>query len=289
MGININFLLLGGCTSVGNNQLHTETGTESYNATEEWNKDGQQETAYLPETERNTQVTEPAFSLRIGTYNIKNGSMVEYDMSMLASDITALDLDVVGLQEVDRGTERAGGLDTLKLLAEAAEYPYYRFAKAIDYQGGAYGTAILSRYPITDFEVIPLETDEGIERRSLSHAILEINDVQVDFFNTHLSYESKSLRSKQFTTIAEKTEECSAMILTGDFNTDKLLEFWRLQNVRFVNRGEYGTLGSIEDGAAIDNIILSQSWQIMDAGMVRSNHSDHKLLWAEIGYLILIE
>ena len=74
-------------------------------------------------------------TLRVGSYNIKCGdSMISFDMSLIADDIKSLDLDVVGFQEIDDKTERSGGRDVLKLLADALGYKSYRFAKSIDYR-----------------------------------------------------------------------------------------------------------------------------------------------------------
>ncbi len=221
-------------------------------------------------------------TLRVGSYNIKNGGDVNHDMSIIAADIKALDLDIVGLQEVDVGTSRAKGLDILKLLAEATGYEYYQFAKAINFQGGGYGTAILSRYPIVNYETIALETASGYEARAFGHARIEVNGVEIDFFNTHLSYEKRELRDVQFAQLAEHTNSCRGYIVTGDFNTENMTEFKVFDDAEFVNEGKYPTYPS--SSTAIDNIVVESGWKIVDSGMVATGHSDHNLLWAEIHY-----
>ena len=105
-------------------------------------------------------------NLRTVSYNIRNGHDVQHDMSLLAADLLAVQADIVGLQEVDVGTARVGGRDTLAELAKAAGFAHYRFCRAIDFAGGEYGTAILSRYPILSFEITPLPTPVGVEGRS---------------------------------------------------------------------------------------------------------------------------
>ena len=89
-----------------------------------------------------------------------------------------------------------GGRNTLKILAEKAGYEYYYFCKAIDYQGGEYGTAIMSKYPIKSFEVIPLYGEDGIERRAMGHAVIDVNGTEIDYINTHLSYEKTRTNQK---------------------------------------------------------------------------------------------
>ena len=90
------------------------------------------------------------YRLRVATYNIRAGADVDRDVSVIAEDIRALDLDVVGLQEVDICTKRSNLTDQLQTIAELAGYPFYRFTFCMDYQDGEYGTAILSRYPIME-------------------------------------------------------------------------------------------------------------------------------------------
>ena len=221
-------------------------------------------------------------TLRVGSYNIKNGSGVNHDMSILAADIKELDLDIIGLQEVDIGTSRAKGLDTLKLLAEATGYSYYQFTKAISFSGGEYGTAILSRYPIVNHESVLLATPSGYEQRAYGHAIIDVNGVNIHFFNTHLSYEKKDIRAAQLAELAAATAVSRGYILTADFNTADLNEFKVFEDSIYANNGKYATFPS--SSSAIDNIILESGWRIVDSGMVASNKSDHNMLWAEIHY-----
>ncbi|MCQ2424987.1 MAG: endonuclease/exonuclease/phosphatase family protein [Lachnospiraceae bacterium] len=229
----------------------------------------------VPETEK-LPVT-----LKIGSYNIKNGLDVGYDYTLLADDIVNAGLDVCGLQEVDRKTARNGNRDTMKLLSRATGYEYYEFSKAIPYQGGEYGTAILSRYPIVSFEVIPLESD-GYEQRSLGHAVLDVDGTLVDYFNTHLSYENKETRAKQFLTLAEQIAKTDRWILTADFNTDDFTEFAVIDNSLLVNNAENRML-SYAAKSAIDNIVLPSSASVTASGMLDSvSHSDHVMIWAEI-------
>lgn len=221
-------------------------------------------------------------TLRVASYNIKNGAGVNHEMSLLADHFKDLDLDIVGLQEVDIGTSRAKKLDTLKLLAEAAGYPYYAFTKAINTGGGEYGTAILSRYPIVHHESVLLETASGYEQRAYGHAVIEINGANVHFFNTHLSYEKTEIRTPQMAQLAAATASCRGYILTADFNTANLSEFKVFGDAVITNEGKYATYPS--SSSAIDNIILESGWEIVDSGMLPSDKSDHNLLWAEIHY-----
>ena len=222
-----------------------------------------------------------ALRLRVVSYNVKHGKMVSLDMSVLAEDILSVDPDVVGLQEIDIGTDRVEGRDTLRTLAEAAGFEYYRFCSAMDYRGGKYGTAIMSHYPICAFEAIALPCEEGLEPRAVGHAVLDIRGTLVDFFNTHLSYERISAQAMQFCALGRLIAPCACWVLTGDFNTGDVSRFAPIGDAVMVNDGRYPT--ECDNGASIDNILADPAWRVAESGMVDSRgHTDHHMLWAEL-------
>ena len=223
-------------------------------------------------------------TLRAATFNIKNGSGVSHDMAKLAELLMPLELDVVGLQEVDVGTSRAGGIDTLKMLAEAAGFPYYEFSAAIDFGGGKYGTGIMSKYPIQSFETVMLTTPEEYEQRAYGHAVLEIGDVSIDFYNTHLSYEKTDIRRVQFEELNAAIGGKDGFIVTGDFNTDVNAERLMIDNEILVHKDKYASFPSKKTD--IDDVIIHKGWDIVDSGMVEVGKlSDHNLIWAELHYV----
>ena len=221
-------------------------------------------------------------TLRVASFNIQNGSGVDHKMEELANIITSLELDVIGLQEVDVGTSRVGGLDTVKLLAEAAGYPYYEFSPAIDYRGGKYGHAIISKYPIVSYETLSLTTPEGFEKRVFGHAVLNIKGESIDFYNTHLSFEDTETRLTQFAELNKAIGDSRGFILTADFNTADTAERQMINGI-LVNNGNYVTFPS--KGTGIDDIILHAGWDILRSGVYETlGKSDHNLLWAEIHF-----
>ena len=218
-------------------------------------------------------------TIRIGSYNIKHGADANLNLTTIANVIKAQNLDIVGIQEVDLRTRRSNGMDQPRILANAAEMPYYVFVRGIDYQGGQYGTLILSKYPILSSEVIPLESWDK-EGRALGHAVIDIDGFQFDFFNTHLSYEDKALRQIQFFEVSEKTDLCKNFILTGDFNTADFNEFTVLGANLINNVGRwYPTFPG--GNSAIDNIVYTDCFKEISSGTVTDSHSDHYMLWAE--------
>ena len=223
-------------------------------------------------------------SLKVGSYNIRHGELVDYDMSCLAADILACELDVVALQEVDKNTRRTGGRDLLRELAEACGYGHYAFFAAMDFNGGEYGIGIISRYPIKSTDSTSLTVLSDTEPRVLAHAVIEIDGVEIDFYNTHLSYENKEIRATQLGEIREIIGDNPRAILAGDFNVSSTREIeTALPDHRRANKKNLPTFPVGRE--VIDEIVYTSRWSITACEVydVRGN-SDHDLLLATLIY-----
>src|SRR6266481_8454327 len=91
--------------------------------------------------------------LRVMTYNIHVGVGMDKKLNLqrIADVINGQHPDLIGLQEVDRGVKRTEGRDEITELAKLTAMNY-AFAHNLDYQGGQYGVAILSRFPIGNID-----------------------------------------------------------------------------------------------------------------------------------------
>lgn len=218
--------------------------------------------------------------LVVASYNILHGKLSGYDMEKLTESIRICGADIVGIQEADVGATRSGGIDIPALMGEALGFSS-RFARAIPLQGGAYGTAILSRFPILDFTVVPLSSGD-LEARSIGRAVIDVRGERIHFWNTHVSYENTKQREIQLSEIAGMMKAEKNVILTGDFNTDHFDELEKMGEVRPVNCRE-NYMGSFRETArAIDNIVLTGKWKVEKSGMIENDHSDHNLIYAVI-------
>jgi endonuclease/exonuclease/phosphatase family metal-dependent hydrolase len=233
--------------------------------------------------------------LRIGSYNIANGSRVSHNIRKIADDIKDLDLDIVGLQEIDRHASRSQYLDTMKRLSDLTGYKYYYFSKAINIGGnaaefgheGEYGTGILSKYPITFEETTQLPS-AGYEQRVLSHVTIQVEDAAVHFFNAHLTYNTLDVRKTQMETIEEQVAEYDYCLLTGDFNVQDLAEFATIESLTGVSNEDNPLLSYHEwkedpwPTGCIDNIMYSDGFVLLDSGVQNDRkNSDHHMVWAE--------
>lgn len=141
------------------------------------------------------------------SYNVKNGTGMDgrRDYDRTARVIAEEKPDVVALQELDQGTIRSGGRDTLQELAARTTLTG-TYAKAIDYSGGSYGVGILSREKPLSVKRIPLPGRE--EARVLLMA--EFRDYW--FCVTHLSL-TREDSSASIDMIAALAAKCSKPFL----------------------------------------------------------------------------
>ena len=226
-------------------------------------------------------------NLRIGTYNIANGRDVNWDFKQIADDIIENDLDIVGLQEVDQLCNRSKRSDTIKILSVSTGMKYYAFFKCINYDGGEYGTAILSKYPIIETEEIELNNGAKVERRLLTLAKIDVDGTVFNFFNTHLTVASDEIRADEFKLVAEAVKDKPNCILTGDFNVDSYEEFEILKPLSYVNNPDNQYVTFPKGSLKIDNICFSSELELVEGkhGIFQKNHSDHVLLFAELQYV----
>ncbi|HUG27420.1 MAG TPA: endonuclease/exonuclease/phosphatase family protein, partial [Gemmatimonadales bacterium] len=99
-------------------------------------------------------------TLRVVSYNIRHGRGMdgEVNLERTAAVLRQLTPDIVALQEVDNRVTRSGGEDQAAVLGGLLGMEH-AFGSFMDYQGGQYGMAILSRHPIV--RVDPVRLPEG--------------------------------------------------------------------------------------------------------------------------------
>src|SRR5258705_2928987 len=124
------------------------------------------------------------------TYNIHVGVGMDkkMDLQRIADVINQEHPDLVGLQEVDRGVKRTQGVDEIAELARMTRMEFV-FAHNLDYQGGQYGVAILSRYPILKTDHRMYLNKRETERRGMIRIEVKVGSQTLSFVTTHLDYQ----------------------------------------------------------------------------------------------------
>lgn len=221
--------------------------------------------------------------LRAATYNIKNCDNGD-DVEAVAAVVRAQNLDVLCVQEADMQTDRSDGKNIAGLLAEACGLPYYHFYRAMAFQGGGYGIAILSKYALTECQAINLQTNKKDEPRVLAKAVVKTQGGPVTVYNTHLSFESDQPRLDQLRYINEQMTGKKATLLMGDFNIKGFEEYAGLTALQPINTAAAPFIsyrGDDEAFRALDNIFTSPDVQVNESKMVESDASDHNMLMLE--------
>jgi len=160
-------------------------------------------------------------TIRVMTFNIFHGATMkgDFDLDHIASVITNARADLVALQEVDVRTGRVGDRDlSLELARRTGLFPL--FARAMEYDGGEYGIAVLSRFSIRSSTAIALPRTEDNEPRAALHVIVDLPDGQaLGFVATHLDNASQEDRVAQAHAINDAFATGDLpMLLAGDFN-----------------------------------------------------------------------
>jgi endonuclease/exonuclease/phosphatase family metal-dependent hydrolase len=155
--------------------------------------------------------------LRVLCWNIHHGEGTDgkLDLQRIATVIRRAQPDLVALQEVDHTTQRTGKVDQTAELARLTGLTGI-FGKAMNFSGGAYGQAILSKHPILSNKVHPLP-GEG-EPRIAFEAIVSIDQFKLKFVSTHLEVSPipRLAQAKVLAGLFPKQE--MPVILCGDFN-----------------------------------------------------------------------
>ncbi|MBV9924906.1 MAG: endonuclease/exonuclease/phosphatase family protein [Acidobacteria bacterium] len=160
--------------------------------------------------------------LRVMSYNIHVGIGMDkkLDLARIAEVIKRSRADIVGLQEVDRGVERTGRVDEIKELARLTGMDY-AFAHNLDYQGGQYGVAVLSRFPILSIDHRRYANRRERERRGFIRVEVEVEGRRLNFVTTHLDYQFADGREFETGQLLDALADVRGpLLVVGDFNEE---------------------------------------------------------------------
>lgn len=224
-------------------------------------------------------------TLRIMTYNVLGGRNSDgaRDFERIANVIKAFAPDLVALQEVDRGTGRLQGRDLAAELGKLTGM-HHAFGKAMDFDGGEYGEAVLSRWPIRKTRVHPLPHAPNAEPRcALEVEVLPPGWEQpLHFVGTHLDHlaaDTNRLQQAETLTGALQTKE--PCILVGDFNAtpkSPTLQHFAQEWKNAWPAGKEGfTIPSDSPRRQIDYILLrpAAAWKVLQAQRGQDHQPDN--------------
>jgi len=174
-------------------------------------------------------------TLRVMTYNIHVGVGMDkkLDLARIAGVINAQHPDLVGLQEVDRGVARTQRIDEIAEIAKLTRMDY-AFAFNLRYQGGQYGVAILSRFPIMATDHRLYQNTREAERRGFIRAEVSVRGRLVNFVTTHLDYQYEDGRLFEAQQLLSALKDLkNPLIVVGDFNDISAGQAYQLMRYQF--------------------------------------------------------
>jgi endonuclease/exonuclease/phosphatase family metal-dependent hydrolase len=164
--------------------------------------------------------------VRFLTYNIHHaeGTDAKIDIERIANVILSADPDFVAVQEVDVRTTRVGTADQAEQLRGWTGL-HSIFGRTINYRGGWYGNALLSRWPVNGFVNHAMPFTPGREQRGVIEAVIQPPPDVRDGHGFHALATHLDTGENDRLLAAERLHEIVAerppdwpMILAGDMN-----------------------------------------------------------------------
>lgn len=232
-------------------------------------------------------------TLRVMTYNIHVGVGMDkkLDLQRIADVINHEHPDLVGLQEVDRGVKRTEGKDEIAELAKMTDM-HQAFAHNLDFQGGQYGVAILSRFPIGTIDHRKYENRREAERRGMIRVEVDVGGKTINFVTTHLDYQHDDGRLFEAEQMLKFLQDIKGpLIVVGDFNDEPLGSAYKLMLGGFEDAWLHSRAKDVglsypadQPAKRIDYIFTRRTDRVQakKAWVVRTLASDHIPVVAEL-------
>jgi endonuclease/exonuclease/phosphatase family metal-dependent hydrolase len=234
-----------------------------------------------------------ATDIRVMSYNIHHGEGLDkkVDLERIAQLIRDAKADVVGLQEVDRGVERTQKRDLPAELAKLTGMQVV-FERNITHQGGDYGNAVLTRFPVKSATNTHYKMLRPGEQRGVLQVVLDVRGRDVLFLNTHIDYRpddaERLLNTDELKEMVAKAG-ATPVILVGDFNsvpgsrTHARVKQFLTDTWERVGKGEGLTIPVRTPTKRIDYVFISPATlEPLTMEVLRSEASDHLPIIAEL-------
>ncbi|QDT33270.1 endonuclease/exonuclease/phosphatase family protein [Thalassoglobus polymorphus] len=229
--------------------------------------------------------------LRILSYNIHHAEGVDrkLDVERIARVILSVKPDVVALQEVDQKVKRTDNIDQPAELARLTEMNIV-FGANIELQGGHYGNAVLSRFPITQHKNHLLPNIDDSEQRGVIEAEIRLPkpNQSLLLFATHLDFradERERLASAKFINELIADHAQHPALLAGDLNATPDSETLKLFERKWTRTNEVpmATVPVNQPRRQIDFILHrpANRWKVVEFKVLdEAVASDHRAIFA---------
>lgn len=234
--------------------------------------------------------------LKLLTYNVHSciGTDRRLAPERIAEVIAEARPDIIGLQELDVGRKRTGGIDQAHAIAEILKMQHH-FHAALDVEEERYGDAILTALPAEQVKAGPLPSIG--EQRGALWVEVEVGNTRLQVFNTHLGLrrvdrmrQADALLGPEWLGNDRRADQ--PVVLLGDFNSiPSSPPYKRLAGkLEDVRRSIAGTLRPSFPSRfpllKIDHVFVSKGVKVIEAEVISTPlaklASDHLPLMATI-------
>jgi endonuclease/exonuclease/phosphatase family metal-dependent hydrolase len=247
-------------------------------------------------------------TLRVLVFNIHAGKDAggRDNLVDLAQLVRTTSPDIVLLQEVDRGTNRSGKVDQLRTLIEASRDEGI-FGRSLDYDGGQYGIAMLSREGFVFNETVPLPVQPVQARSGGAHeprvalvATAQTSGGRLQVVNTHLDAsadESNRLQEVEgvLNAVRPRVSATTPVMVGGDFNAEPasaVVQKLRAAGLRDAwtecGQGDGFTYPADQPTKRIDYLFLTGSLRCTAAQVIDTRISDHRPLLVTLADIAIL-
>lgn len=264
----------------------------------------------LPVNSQPAAVQNPHGRLKILTLNIAHGRKEAFNQILLSREkiqrnleeiadlINRQNPDIVALQEADGASRWSGSFDHVAFIADRAGYPWsYQAAHASSWLF-TYGTAILSRFPLTEivkhtFKPSPPTLNKGLLLGQVMWKPDPATDqaIAIDIVSVHLDFSRKKVRRKQIIEITNiLAERCNPVVIMGDFNSEWFAEDSVVKRLAENTKMKAYQPGArhlqtyLMKGTRLDWILISGELDFLDYAVLPAVVSDHQAVTATLTF-----
>lgn len=238
-----------------------------------------------------------ARTVRVLQFNIHAGISRSggLDLTALADEINAVHPDLVSLNEVDSHTFRSRRIDEAEFLAEATGL-HAVYGPNLPWEGGLFGNAILSRYPVVASNNVHLPRIAGLERRGLLTVTVRVGGRTLSFSSMHLSNgpAGRVSRAMEAQTVAQVLRHVAyPTIVAGDMNSRphtlpvRILRQYFLDAQELGGTGRGDTVPETSPRSRFDYVLYDEHFFVVPGStQVRpSSSSDHRSVFTELSLI----
>ena len=222
-----------------------------------------------------------ADTLTVMSFNILHGATTKGDFNLdtIAGVINRYKPDLVALQEVDFKTNRAKGYDLSTEIGIRTKMASL-FARAMYYDNGEYGEAVLSNLTFVGTENIQLPHRPNSEpRAALVTRVKTKNGNSIQFVGTHLDHlkdnKDRLMQAKAINQRLGQTEFPTLLVgdLNDDFNSETLKILYKYFQKPKIPATKQNTWPADNPKVNLDHILFNMPnrWEVLDYKVVCEN------------------